>query len=100
MSGAFLETTGCLSFYADAAEDNKSFRVFVAELPNDVDVEELASGAQLDDQAVCFDDTRLVLLLAPPNFDDDDEATFDFSEYVATAQQVLRASLPVGWHNR
>ncbi len=100
VAGAFLETKGCLSFYADAAEDNKSFRVFVAELPDDVDVEELASGAELDDQAVCFDDTRLILLLAPPNFDDDDEATFDFSAYVATAQQVLRASLPVGWHNR
>jgi hypothetical protein len=100
VSGAFLETTGCLSFYADAAEDNKSFRVFVAELPDDVDVESLASGAALDDQAVCFDDTRLILLLAPPNFEEDDDATFDFSEYLATAQQVLRSSLPVGWHNR
>jgi len=100
VSGAFLATTGCLSFYADSAQDNMSFRVFVAELPDDVDVAELASGAELEDQAVCFDDTRLILLLAPPNFDDDDDATFDFSEAVATAQQVLRASLPVGWHNR
>jgi hypothetical protein len=100
VSGAFLETTGCLSFYADAAEDTKSFRVFVAELPDDVDVEALASGAELDDQAVCFDDTRLILLIAPPNFEDDDDTTFDFSEYVAVARQVLRASLPVGWHSR
>jgi hypothetical protein len=100
VSGAFLETTGCLSFYADAAEDDQSFRVFVAELPDDVDIESLASGAQLDDQAVCFDDNRLILMLAPPNFDDDDSSAFDFSAYLATAQQVLRASLPVGWHNR
>ncbi|MGB8197130.1 MAG: hypothetical protein WCF25_09020 [Acidimicrobiales bacterium] len=100
VSGAFLTTTGCLSFYADSAQDNKSFRVFVAELPDDVDVEDLASGAELEDQAVCFDDTRLILLLAPPNFEDDEESAFDFSEPVATAQQVLRASLPVGWHNR
>ena len=101
VSGAFLETTGCLSFYADAAEDNKSFRVFVAELPERRRRRRHSRPApQLDDQAVCFDDTRLILLLAPPNFDDDDDAAFDFSEYLATAQQVLRASLPVGWHNR
>ena len=100
VAGAFLETKGCLSFYADAEEENRSFRVFVAELPDDVDVETLASGAELDDQAVCFDDTRLILLLAPPNFDEDDDATFDFSQHLATAQQVLRASLPVGWHTR
>lgn len=100
VSGAFLVTTGCLSFYADSSEDNMSFRVFVAELPDGEDVASLASGAELDDQAVCFDDTRLILMLAPPNFDDDDDATFDFSEHLAIAQQVLGTSLPVGWHSR
>jgi len=43
VSGAFLETTGCLSFYVDATEDAASFKVVVAELPNDTDVESLAS---------------------------------------------------------
>jgi hypothetical protein len=49
---------------------------------------------------VCFDETRLILLQAPPNFDDGDAAAFDFEVYVDIARQTLRASLPVGWHNR
>jgi hypothetical protein len=100
VSGAFLETTGCVSFYADGTSDEVSFKVFVAELPVDADVEALASGAERDDQAVCFDDTRLILLLTPPNFDDGDDVAFDFADYLGTAQQTLRSSTPVGWHNR
>jgi hypothetical protein len=98
--GAFLETTGCLSFYADATEGDQSFKVFVAELPEATDVEELASGAQSDDQAVCFDDQRLVLYSAPPNFQDDDAAAFDFGDYLNVARSLLQASTPLGWHNR
>lgn len=100
VSGAFLETTGCLSFYADAPSDDQSFKVFVAELPEGTDVEALALGAERDDQAVCFDDTRLILLLAPPNFDNDDDVAFDFSDNLDIARQLLRTSTPVGWHNR
>jgi hypothetical protein len=100
VSGAFLETTGCLSFYAGASDDDKSFKVFVAELPEDTDVESLASGAEGDDQAVCFDDRRLILYLAPPNFDDGVDTSFDFGDYLNVARQSLRASTPVGWHNR
>jgi hypothetical protein len=100
VSGAFLETTGCLSFYADGTSDEVSFKVFVAEVPVDTDVEALASGAERDDQAVCFDDTRLILLLAPPNFEDGDDVAFDFGASLATARQTLTSSTPVGWHNR
>jgi hypothetical protein len=100
VSGAFLETTGCLSFYADATSDAQSFKVLVAELPRGTDVEALALGAERDDQAVCFDDTRLILLLAPPNFDDDDDASFDFGGNLDIARELLRTSMPVGWHNR
>lgn len=100
VSGAFLETTGCLSFYADATEGDKSFKVFVAELPEDADVETLASGAAADDQAVCFDDHRIILFLAPPNFDDDDDAAFDFGDSLDVARASLQGSVPVGWHNR
>jgi hypothetical protein len=100
VAGAFLETTGCLSFYADGPNENSSFKVFVAEFPSGEDVASLALGAEQDDQAVAYDDTRLILLMAPPNFDDDDAAAFDFGEYVDIAQTTLRASLPVGWHNR
>jgi hypothetical protein len=100
VSGAFIDTTGCLSFYADATNGAASFKVFVAEVPHGTDVEALASGANRDDQAVCFDDSRLILLLAPPNFDSDDEVAFDFSDYLATARATLTSSVPVGWHNR
>jgi hypothetical protein len=100
VSGAFLETTGCLSFYADGLADGTSFKVFVAELPDGVDVASLAGGAERDDQAVCFDDSRLILFVAPPSFDDDDDVTVDFGRELDIARETLRASLPVGWHNR
>jgi hypothetical protein len=97
--GAFLETTGCLSFYAEGPDGDTSFKVFVAELPDGVDVESLASGAEQDDQAVAFDDRRLILFVAPPSFDDDDVTAFDFREYVDIARTTLRGSLPVGWQS-
>jgi hypothetical protein len=100
VSGAFLGTTGCLSFYAEGADDTTSFKVFVAELPDGADVEALAAGAEQDDQAVAFDESRLILMLAPPNFDDDVETSFDFGAYVDIARATLRTSLPVGWHDR
>lgn len=98
VSGAYLETTGCLSFYVDGTNDDVSFKVFVAEVPDDTDVEELAAGAERDDQAVCFDDTRLILLLAPPSFDGDDADAVDLGEYLAPARETLKVSAPVGWH--
>ena len=100
VSGAYLETTGCVSFYADGTDNDASFKVFVAELPENTDVEALASGAEGDDQAVCFDDTRLILLLAPPNFDDDDAVALDFGDYLGTVRQALKTATAVGWHNR
>jgi len=100
VSGGFLETTGCLSFYADGLSDDRTFKVFVAELPSGTDVETLALGAESDDQVVCFDDTRLILFVAPPNFDSDEEVTFDFGDNLDIARQLLQTSIPVGWHNR
>jgi hypothetical protein len=100
VSGAFLETTGCLSFYADATEGPQSFKVFVAELPEETDVETLASGAESDDQAICFDDRRLILFVSPPSFEEGDDSVFDFGASLSIARQTLQASTPVGWHNR
>lgn len=100
VAGAFLATTGCLSFYADGPDDAGSFKVFAAELPRGTDVEALALGAESEEQAVCFDDTRLILLLAPPNFEDDDATVIDLDENLEIARQTLQASTPVGWHNR
>ena len=100
VSGAFLDTTGCLSFYADASRDDQSFKVLVAELPEGTDVASLASGAESEDQAVCFDERRLVLFLAPPNFEDDDDSFVDFADSLTIARQTIQASTPVGWHHR
>ncbi|HUZ42550.1 MAG TPA: hypothetical protein VMU68_14300 [Acidimicrobiales bacterium] len=100
VSGAFLETTGCLSFYADSPVDEESFKVFVAELPDDVDVESLASGAELDDQAVCSIGARLVLYVAPPSFEDDEDGVFDFGDYINIARSTLQSTTPLGWHDR
>ena len=98
--GGFVETAGCLSFYADHTSDDGSFKVFVAELPPDTDVEALAAGADGDDQAVCFDDNRLIFLLAPPNFGDDDDVEVDLEVHLATARATLQASAAVGWRPR
>jgi len=38
--------------------------------------------------------------MAPPNFDDDDAAAFDFGDNLDIAQKLLQASVPLGWHNR
>jgi hypothetical protein len=100
VSGAYLATTGCLSFYVDGTSSAVSFKVFVAELPPDTDVEALATGAERDDQAVSFDNSRLILFLAPPNFDEGEDDAFDFGDYQATAQRALTSSTPVGWHIR
>jgi hypothetical protein len=98
--GGFLETAGCLSFYAERPGDDRSFKVFVAELPEDSDAESLAEGAESDDQAVVYDDSRLILLLAPPNFEDDEDTAFDFGESLDIIRQMLQSSAPAGWHHR
>ena len=96
VSGAFLETTGCLSFYADASErTTRRSRSSSRSYPTALTSTSLAAGAEREDQAVCFDDRRLILFVAPPNFDDDDAAAFDFSEYVDIARTyVARVDCP------
>jgi hypothetical protein len=96
LPGSYLPVTGCLSFFADADDEKDSFNVFVAELPDDEDVEEIAEGAVGDDQLVIHDGFRLVQLVAPPLFDDDD-AIVDFSPYVDICRKALADTLPTGW---
>lgn len=98
--GGFLETLGCLSFYVEAPSDEVSFKVFVAEVTIDTDVEALASGAEQEGQAICYDDDRVILLLAPPNFGEGDDVALDLSDYLETARRTLASSTPVGWHKR
>jgi len=95
LPGSYLPVTGCLSFFADADDEKDSFNVFVAELPDDEDVEEIAEGAVGDDQLVIHDGFRLVQLVAPPLFDDD--AVVDFSPYADICRRALADTLPTGW---
>ncbi len=96
LPGSYLPVTGCLSFFADADDEHHSFNLFVAELPDDEDVAEIAEGAVGSDQLVVHDGFRLVQMVAPPLFDDND-ATVDFSPYVEICRQALADTLPAGW---
>jgi hypothetical protein len=100
VSGSYLAATGCLSFVADATSDAGSFTVFVAELPDGTDTDELASGAELDGQYLAVNAQRLVLFVAQPSFDDDEATEFDVSQFAPIAQKALQDSASSGWHLR
>ena len=90
-SGSYLPTAGCLSFVADEVDRSGSFTVFVAELPEDTDVDALVQSAiDTDDQAAIFDGLRLIVLSPQPSFsDNDDEIVLDLGPFVDVAQTAL-----------
>jgi hypothetical protein len=90
-SGSYLLTAGCLSFVADEVDGSGSFTVFVAELPEDTDVDALVQSAiDTDDQAAIFDGLRLIVLSPQPSFsDNDDEIVLDLGPFVDVAQTAL-----------
>jgi hypothetical protein len=100
VAGSYLETTGCLSFVADSTTGQGSFTVFVAEFPDETDMDELVEGAQLDGQLVFVNARRLILFVAQPSFDEEDEADIDLAYYSEFAQGALKESAPTGWHLR
>ena len=91
LSGSYLETTGCLSFGADAEDGARSFTTFVAELPPETDVAGLAAAASMtNDQVAVFNDVRLVILSPLPSFADDDDGDVDLHEYEDLALAAVR----------
>lgn len=89
-SGSYLPATGCLSFVVEGMQHGASFTVFVAELPDDTDVEALATGAvNTADQDAVFDARRLIVLSPQPNFDDDVDVVIDFRDIEALARAAL-----------
>jgi hypothetical protein len=89
--GSYVETTGCLSFVVDARASAPSFTAFVAELPPESDVAELAAAASTtNDQVAVFDDVRLVVLSPQPSFEDDDVGAVDLHEYEDLALAAIR----------
>ena len=93
--GSYVETAGCLSFYA-AVADGTSFTAFVAEMPADTDMDEFQTDEPVDDQALVVHDERLVLLLAQPTFNDE-EIEVDLDEHVELVRRALRDSAPARW---
>lgn len=89
-SGSYLPTAGCLSFSADGINSGPSFTAFVAELPQDTDVESLArAAAGTNDQAAFYDGLRLIVLSPQPSFDEDVDVTIDFRDYEHLANSAL-----------
>jgi hypothetical protein len=87
-SGSYLSVAGCLSFVAENAVG--SFTVFVAELVEGADADELARGANdTDDQLAATDGRRLIVLSPQPSFDDEYEAMIDVHDYEDFVQTAL-----------
>jgi hypothetical protein len=100
VAGTYLETAGCLSFVADSTRGPGAFSVFVAELRDDADMDELVAGAQRDDQLAFAQGQRLVLYVAQPSFDDDADAVVELVNYASFADVALKETAPAGWHLR
>jgi hypothetical protein len=89
-AGSYLPTTGCLSFVATGNEQGPSFTVYVAELPEDTDVESLADDAtDTDAQSATYEGRRLVLLSPQPSFDEDVDVEVEFGDYEDLVQRAL-----------
>lgn len=92
-AGSYVTTNGCLSFVATGTDGGPSFSVFVAELPEEVDVAELARGATTtEDQSAIFDAQRLIVVSAQPRFDDVDEDE-DFDDDLDRFEELARLAL-------
>ena len=98
IAGSYVPSAGCLSFVADSDGNAPSFSVFVAELDEDEDVEELAKEAEAtNDQRALFEGRRLIVMSALPSFDDDSQASADLSEFVTIARGVLDSPITASW---
>ncbi len=88
--GSYVTTTGCLSCVADGANGAASFNVVIAELPDEVDVDELARAASdTADQRALVNGQQLIVLSTVPDFDGGDELDADLGPYVDVAAAVL-----------
>ncbi len=86
-SGSYLDAAGCLGFEAMGRDGAATFQVYVAELPEDADVADLAdAAASVNDQSALYDGQRLIVLSPQPTFEDledfdedEDEEPVDFT---------------------
>jgi len=92
-SGSYLDTTACLSFVAQRSSDSEPFTVFVAELPDDTDLDTatlaVAASATFS-QAARFDASRIIVFSPQPSFDDDSDLSDSaFEAFLAVADRTL-----------
>ena len=92
--GAYLATTGCLSFVVDSRDEGASFTAFVAEMPDQTDVASIASAAPSEGQAIFYDAHRLILLLAQPSFDESVYVDIDFDDFGDIVRRALLDTAP------
>jgi hypothetical protein len=91
-SGSYLPVAGCLSFTADEVDGSGSFTAFVAELPDDADVDSASmaqAASDTDGQAAVFDAQRLIVFCTQPSFDDDVDVVLDFHDVQELASTAL-----------
>jgi hypothetical protein len=96
VAGSYIPVEGCLSFNADGVGGTPSFSVLVSELFDDTDVLGLVDAAnELDDQIAISSGTRLILLSALPDFEDEDVPVIDFGEFETIVTTALAVPLPL-----
>ncbi len=100
-SGSYLDSSGCLSFFADGAEGRTSFCVVVAEIPSEEHydlhydaedlVTELADAANaIEEQSALALGPCVVVMSALPSFDEEpSDEVIDLSEYLEVARTAL-----------
>jgi hypothetical protein len=90
VSGSYVATTGCLSCVADGAEDDPSFNVVVAELPEGANVDALTRAANdTDGQRALARGQQLIVLSEVPDFSGTEERAVDFGPFVGVVDAVL-----------
>lgn len=94
VAGSYLPTTGCLSFVADASDDEPSISAFVAELADGYDVDDLLDATS-PDQALAHDGRRVIVIMRQPDFRDEPADDADLAPLLALAQDALRANAPL-----
>ena len=91
--GSFVPTLGCLSFYCVGEDADQSFKAFVAQVAAGADTAGLVKGAEGDGRVALARDDRIVLLEAPPRFDDVDNDPGDLDEFALVATTALDSNV-------
>ena len=91
--GSYVPTLGCLSFYCVSEDEDRSFKVFVAQVTADADTDALVEGAVGEGRLALARDELIILLEAPPRFDDLEGAPTILDDVAALARTALDSNI-------